>query len=85
MSRAYSSRNLSFPLDTLQAILLYKTREQAKNDCRHYGISVMDDDVVFSKETFLPNAHVSYITLYHICTSARTLYHYLPPPIQMSM
>jgi len=69
MSRAYSSRNLSFPLDALQAILLYKTREQAENDCRHYGISVMENDVVFSKETFLPNAHVSYITPYHISIS----------------
>jgi len=69
MSHAYSSRNLSFPLDALQAILLYKTQKQAENDCRHYGISVMDNGVVFSKETFLPNAHVSYIMPYHICTS----------------
>lgn len=57
MSRAYSSRNLSFPLSALQAILLYKTREQAEDDCRRYGISVTDNDVLFNKETFLPNAH----------------------------
>jgi len=59
MSCAYSSRNLTFPLSGLQALLLYKTQEEAESDCRQYGILVKDNTVMFSKETFQSNAHVS--------------------------
>jgi hypothetical protein len=59
MSCAYSSRNLKFPLGRLQALLLYKTYEQAECDCRRYNILVKDNAVSFCKQSFQPNKHVS--------------------------
>lgn len=57
MSCAYSSRNLTFPLGTLRALLLYKTNEQVESDCRRYSILVKDNDVSFWKGAFQPNTH----------------------------
>lgn len=62
MSCAYSSRNLTFPLSTLQALLVYKTNEQVESDCRQYSISVKDNAVSFWKGAFQPNTHVSSVT-----------------------
>jgi hypothetical protein len=59
MSCAYSSRNLTFPLGRLQALLLYKTYEQVEIDCRQYNIAVKDNAVSFCKQSFQPNTHVS--------------------------
>jgi hypothetical protein len=62
MSCAYSSRNLTFPLGRLQALLLYKTYEQVECDCRRYSILVKDNAVSFCKQSFQPNTHVSSVT-----------------------
>jgi hypothetical protein len=62
MSCAYSSRNLTFPLGRLRALLLYKTYEQVESDCGQHSILLKDNAVSFYKGTFQPNTHVSFVT-----------------------
>ncbi|PNF30649.1 hypothetical protein B7P43_G06113 [Cryptotermes secundus] len=57
MSCAYSSHNLTFPLSTLQTLLLYKTKGQVESDCRHYSILVKGNAISFWKGAFQPDTH----------------------------
>lgn len=97
MSCAYSSHNLTFPLSTLRALLLYKTNEQVESDCRQYSILVKDNAISFWKGAFQPDTHVSSVhTIWglhkHVMTTrfyctcvCPSLYPLIYGSIQMSM
>ncbi|PSN34740.1 hypothetical protein C0J52_23123 [Blattella germanica] len=59
MSNAFSSRNLTFPLERLTSILLYKSEKQAALDCERCGINVRDGAVSFNKTAFKIDAKIA--------------------------
>ncbi|XP_069680940.1 SAC3 domain-containing protein 1 isoform X1 [Periplaneta americana] len=52
MSHAYSCRNLTFPLDALQSLLLYRSCKETASDCQRHGFTVEGSSVVFSRAAF---------------------------------
>ncbi|XP_060524325.1 germinal-center associated nuclear protein isoform X2 [Cylas formicarius] len=66
MSTAYNCKNLTFPLETLQEILIYDDSEHIARDCEYYGLKC-ESNVSFIKNDFLLNktvlspAHVQFV------------------------
>ncbi|KAK9891738.1 hypothetical protein WA026_016535 [Henosepilachna vigintioctopunctata] len=52
MSVAYNSKILTFPLTSLKYLLLYDTEEDVIQDCRSFGLELMNDSVRFNKNSF---------------------------------
>ncbi|CAH1175860.1 unnamed protein product [Phaedon cochleariae] len=55
MSTAYHSKNLRYPLDALQHLLLYNTQDEIIYDCKYYGLNVLNNGIQFSKTDFDQN------------------------------
>ncbi|XP_071055382.1 germinal-center associated nuclear protein isoform X2 [Onthophagus taurus] len=52
MSIAFSSKNLSYPIETLQKELLYGTKNELIFDCDRYGIKCSQSEINFIKTDF---------------------------------
>lgn len=52
MCVAYNSKNLTFPAEVLQDLLLYNNIKEVLDDCKHYDIPVQDNKIVFAKTCF---------------------------------
>ncbi|XP_041459820.1 germinal-center associated nuclear protein-like isoform X4 [Lytechinus variegatus] len=53
MNAAFSSRNLLFPMQVLTNWLMFDEVEEAQDFCHHYGLTLKDGKVVFSKSCSL--------------------------------
>ncbi|KAL3278356.1 hypothetical protein HHI36_013686 [Cryptolaemus montrouzieri] len=52
MSVAFSSKNLTFPSNTLKELLLFQSEDDIIKDCRHYGIQLEGNAIRFDKNSF---------------------------------
>lgn len=49
---AYNSKTLTFPGLELQDILLYNNTDKLRNDCKLFGLTVVNENVQFDKSRF---------------------------------
>lgn len=52
MSEGYNSKTLTFPINKLQEILLYRDICQIKTDCQLFGLMFTNENVFFEKRKF---------------------------------
>lgn len=75
MSFAYNSKMLTYPGLKLQKLLLYRDVTKVEEDCKHFGLKFINENVLFEKATFNDDIKLARPEMYY---SPRTIHNFLP-------
>lgn len=67
MYMGFNSKNNNLPITLLTKMLLHNYDKETIKECKHYGLTVMDDKVELSKSSF--NNEQDEVKIIHSCIS----------------